>query len=119
MRDMTFWAALDRLAADCPVVIDRPKNSRHPRHPDIIYPLDYGYLEGTSSMDGGGIDVWRGTEAGRGIVAILCIVDLAKKDSEIKILLDCSESELALIHAFHNHYADMKGILIQREKSTG
>jgi inorganic pyrophosphatase len=27
----------------------------------MIYPLDYGYLEITTSSDGGGIDVWFGS----------------------------------------------------------
>ena len=27
----------------------------------VVYPLDYGYLQGTSSSDGEGIDVWRGS----------------------------------------------------------
>ena len=43
-------------------------------------------------MDGGGIDVWKGT-AGNIIDAIICTVDLIKKDSEIKILFGCGEDE--------------------------
>ena len=35
-------------------MIDRPKDSPYP---DIIYPLDYSYLEDTYSSDNGGIDV--------------------------------------------------------------
>lgn len=55
--DKGFWQALDRLVAECETVIDRPKGTAHPRWPEFVYPLDYGYLRGTSSMDGGGIDV--------------------------------------------------------------
>ncbi len=55
-----FWAALDRLVAACPVVVDRPRNSHHPRYRDLIYPLDYGHLDGTRAGDGGGVDVWVG-----------------------------------------------------------
>lgn len=40
------------------LVIDRPKGSTHPNHSDLIYPLDYGYLEGTAAGDGHDIDVW-------------------------------------------------------------
>ncbi len=43
------------------LVIDRPKGSSHPRYPHVIYPLDYGYLENTTSSDGDGIDVWLGS----------------------------------------------------------
>jgi len=61
MDSLSFWHELDELAAACPVVIDRPKGSRHPRYPDMIYPYDYGYLEGTQAADGGGIDCWIGS----------------------------------------------------------
>ncbi len=40
------------------VVIDRPLGSRHPRHPDIVYPVNYGYVPGTVSDDGMPIDVY-------------------------------------------------------------
>ena len=58
MSDSNYWAALDQLLADLEIVIDRPKNSAHPRYPEWIYPLDYGYLQNTSSMDGEGLDGW-------------------------------------------------------------
>jgi len=38
-------------------------------------------------MDGSGIDVWCGTKISGKIDAIVCTVDLHKKDSEIKILI--------------------------------
>ena len=56
-----FWSVLERLVAESNLVIDRPKGTTHWRYPDYVYPMDYGYLEGTSSMDGDGIDVWIGT----------------------------------------------------------
>ena len=34
------------------VVIDRPLGSRHPKHKDIIYPINYGYIEGIIAPDG-------------------------------------------------------------------
>jgi len=52
-----FWEFLEKLIASTSIVIDRPKGSCHPRFPDLKYPLDYEYLEGTRSMDGAGIDV--------------------------------------------------------------
>ena len=108
-----FWAALDKLVSESKIVIDRPKGSHHPKYPTFVYPVDYGYLENTSSMDGGGIDVWKGTD-GEGIDAIVCTVDLMKKDSEIKILIGCSEDEKLLVLEAHNNSEYMKGILIRR-----
>ncbi len=108
-----FWLALDKLVAQSNIVIDRPKGSRHPKYSELIYPIDYGYLENTSSMDGGGIDIWKGTD-GNAADAIICIVDLLKKDSEIKILIGCSEEEKKLVFEVHNNSEYMKGVLIRR-----
>ena len=40
------------------MVIDRPLGSVHPRHPDICYPVNYGFLPGTISGDGAPIDAY-------------------------------------------------------------
>ena len=108
-----FWKALDELVSRAEIVIDRPRGSAHPRYPDFIYPLDYGYLKNTASMDGEGIDVWVGSGE-KTIDAILCIVDLTKRDSEIKILIGCTEEEKTLVYMTHNASPYMKGILIRR-----
>lgn len=113
-----FWRALDRLIAESEIVIDRPKNSHHPKYPDMIYPLDYGYLQNTSSMDGQGIDVWRGSLDDGELKAIMVIVDLWKRDSEIKLLIGVTDEEAKTICDFHNNNVDaMQGILISREES--
>ena len=114
MNKMDFWQALDLLVKEHELIIDRPRGSAHPRYPDFVYPLDYGYLRGTASSDGGGIDVWRGT-ANTGVVAVMTIVDLLKRDSEIKILLGCTEAEINTINRVHNDTEFMKGILVRRE----
>ena len=46
--------------------------------------------------------------------AIMCIVDLMKRDSEIKILIGCTEEEKRLVYQTHNESENMKGILIRR-----
>jgi hypothetical protein len=56
-----FWAAAEQLVATSEIVIDRPKGSRHPRLPEAIYPVAYGYLTGTTASDGEGIDIWVGS----------------------------------------------------------
>lgn len=109
-----FWKAFDKLVEKSNIVIDRPKGTSHPKFPDFIYKVDYGYLENTSSMDGTGIDVWIGTRDDKIIDAIMCIVDLMKKDSEIKILIGCTEEEKEIIYNIHNETQYMKGVLIRR-----
>lgn len=34
------------------VIIDRPLGSYHPQHPDLYYPVNYGYIEGVIAGDG-------------------------------------------------------------------
>jgi ribosomal-protein-alanine N-acetyltransferase len=109
-----FWHIFDKLVTESEIIIDRPKHSAHPRYPNFIYPLDYGYLKGTTAIDGGGIDVWRGSDTALEINAIMCVVDLVKRDSEIKLLIGCTEDEKAEVYRVHNDTEFMKGILIQR-----
>lgn len=40
------------------VVVDRPFGSCHPAHPDIRYPVNYGYLPDTVGGDGEPIDTY-------------------------------------------------------------
>lgn len=113
-NNLDFWNAVDTLVFNGKIVIDRPKGSSHPQIPNIKYPLDYGYIENTASMDGGGIDVWRGTLPDSKVNAIICTVDLMKKDSEIKLLIGCTEEEMKVVYEFHNKTEYMKGILVRR-----
>lgn len=108
-----FWRQLDRLVRDHEVGIDRPRGSAHPIHATAIYPLDYGFLLGTRSADGGGVDVWVGGLEGRAVTGIICTVDGAKADVELKILLACSKREAELALSFHNA-GQQHGILILR-----
>ncbi len=111
--DEDFWNALGKLVNNSEIIIDRPKGTAHPKYPDFIYDLDYGYLNNTSSMDGSGIDVWVGS-AEKKVNAVICTVDLMKKDSEIKILIGCTEEELKIVYETHNESENMKGVLIRR-----
>jgi inorganic pyrophosphatase len=112
--DPDFWTMLERLVADHSLVIDRPKGTHHPRYQDIIYPLDYGYLEGTTTVDEGGIDVWVGNEdQQKEISALVLTVDLNKNDAEIKIALDCDDEDLQTILSFHKRNK-MGAILIRK-----
>ena len=110
----SFWNAIDKIVSESKMVIDRPKGTAHPRFSGFIYKVDYGYLDNTTSMDGGGIDVWVGTDERKQADAIICIVDLMKRDSEIKILIGCTEDEKELVYQMHNETDYMKGILIRR-----
>ena len=108
-----FWNALDELVNTSEIVINRPTGSAHPRFPDFIYRVDCGYLKDTSSMDGAGIDVWVGS--GRKTVdAVMRIVDLMERGSEIKILIGRTEEEKTEVYKSHNETQYMQGVLIRR-----
>lgn len=34
------------------VTVDRPMGSYHPKHKDIYYPINYGYVQGITAQDG-------------------------------------------------------------------
>lgn len=115
MKDKRFWEALDDLVESSDIVIDRPKGSRHPRYPDCIYPLDYGYLAGTSASDGGGIDVWVGSLSEKRIVGVTATVDLVKRDTEVKILIGLTDEEIGTVHEFLNE-GPMGAVIVKRQE---
>jgi inorganic pyrophosphatase len=100
--DKEYWQAMQVLLERTPLVIDRPRGRPHPHYPGLIYPLDYGYLEGTSSGDGDGIDVWVGTPGSKTLTGILCTFDTVKHDAEIKLLAGCSAQDVETILQFLN-----------------
>jgi inorganic pyrophosphatase len=110
-----FWERLETLIASSEIVIDRPRGSSHPRYPAIVYPLDYGYLRGTSSGDGDGIDVWRGSLPNAELDAAVCTVDVMKRDAEIKLLIGCTETEKQIVLDFLNSEY-MSAVLIERDR---
>jgi len=112
-----FWQYLERLVAGNRIMIDRPMGSPHPRYPDIIYPLDYGYLDNTSSGDGAGIDVWTSASGSRDLSAVILAVDSHKRDAEIKLLLGCTEAEIQTILRFHNGN-NMRAMLVRKPKES-
>ncbi len=113
-RDSVFWQRLDALLERHRVVIDRPKGSVHPRFTEIVYALDYGYLDGTSSSDGEGVDVWLGSDAQRRFDAVICTVDLDKGDAEMKLMVGCTDEEKRYIERFYNEWPDMGAKIIER-----
>lgn len=111
-----FWTRIDNLIASHETIIDRPKGSAHPRYPAIVYPLDYGYLKGTSGSDGNEIDVWQGSMTAKTCVAVVCTVDMLKSDAEIKLLIGCTNDEMDIITRFHNHDDYQSSIIIKRNE---
>lgn len=49
---MNIWSNQKKLNKEGTVVVDRPIYSVHPKHKDIIYPLNYGYIKNIKAPDG-------------------------------------------------------------------
>lgn len=111
---LQFWRLAERLVAESQIVIDRPRGLAHPRYPELIYPLDYGYLDGSTAGDGQGIDLWLGSRDDRALNGLLCTVDLLKRDMEIKLLLGCTEADLEVIEAFHHQGGGLQRVIMVR-----
>ena len=109
----SFWTHLDTLIRSSELVIDRPKGFSRPQAPSVAYPLDYGYLQGTSNSDGEGIDVWRGSLPEGRLDAVVCTVDVQKRDAEMKLLLGCTAAEKHAICNFHQS-AFTAAMLVER-----
>jgi inorganic pyrophosphatase len=112
--DSLFWSRLDKLIKSSEIIIDRPKGTAHPKYPHLIFPLDYGYLKGTTGGDANGIDVWLGTAKHRRLTVIAGTVDMLKKDAEIKLIIGCTEEEIKTIEKFQNSQY-ISCIIIRRE----
>ena len=108
------WAAWEALIDQNGLTIDRPYRSRHPDFSDIIYPMNYGYINDTTSTDGHEVDVFIGT-ADTGLVGLLMTTDYRRGDREVKLLFDCTPEEIYLANGFINFdRARMEGTLVLR-----
>ena len=111
-----FWDYLQRLVDESEIVIDRPKGSRHPKFPEAVYMLDYGYLEHTHSSDGMGVDVYAGSLGNHEVCAVAITVDFVKRDSEIKIFVDCTDEEIEKIQNQLSGYETAAGLVIKKHQ---
>ena len=74
--------------------IDRPMGSYHPRHKDLYYPVNYGYVEGVTGGDGAEQDVYLlgETSAVTDYVGKVIAVYHRYDDNETKwIVIPCNE----------------------------
>lgn len=105
------------------VKIDRPIGSRHPKYPELIYPINYGYVEGVMGGDGMeqdayviGVDYAISSFSGV-VVAIIH----RRNDVEDKWVVAptgsvFSKSEIADLVNFQEKYFDSEIILLNQER---
>ena len=52
LNKFEFREELTMIGNIVKVTVDRPLGSYHPKHKDIYYPINYGYIEGIIAPDG-------------------------------------------------------------------
>ena len=74
-----FWQKLDTLVLSSTMVIDHKKNTSHPNYPNLIYPVDYGYLKDDLNDNDDRISFFQGSEETSTVDSIVVCVDIVKE----------------------------------------
>ena len=97
------------------VVVDRPLGSYHPKHEDILYPINYGYIEGIFAGDGECQDCYilgekEAITAFDGVVIAIIhrLNDVENKWIVAKEDIDISDQEILEAVAFQECYFQIK-----------
>ncbi|CAM3684111.1 Inorganic pyrophosphatase [Erysipelothrix urinaevulpis] len=104
-----FWQKIDSLILSTNVVISQEKGSRHSKYINMVYPVNYGYLEDTDA-----IKVFKGSDKRSKVDAVLVVADILKRDLEVKLLWGCTPEEETEILLFINQTDYQKSILVRR-----
>ena len=57
-KNETYHQSKSYLGKEVQIKIDRQLGSTHPKHKNIVYPINYGYIEGVIGGDGEELDVY-------------------------------------------------------------
>ena len=97
------------------VTIDRPLGSCHPKHPDIYYSVNYGYIEGIIAPDGEeqdayilGVDIPLQTFTGEVIAVIHRKDDVEDKWVVAPEGMTFSQEEIEELTRFQERYFDIQ-----------
>ena len=63
--------------------------------------MNYGFLKGTTSNDGAGVDIWRGSLGDEALAGVVLTVDVLKNDCEMKLLVGCTPDEAETARRIH------------------
>ena len=100
------------------VTIDRPLGSCHPKHPDIYYSVNYGYIEGIIAPDGEeqdayilGVDIPLQAFTGEVIAVIHRKDDVEDKWVVAPEGMTFSQEEIEELTRFQEQYFDSEVII--------
>ena len=112
-----FWQKMDTLLLSSTCKIDHPQGSSHPVYANLIYPVDYGYLQDTVGTDTQPIHVFKGKKSAHNVGAIVISADILKKDCEVKLLVGCDEEEKIKILEFKSDTVSKSNLGAARESN--
>ena len=100
--------------------IDRPLGSTHPDYPDMVYPINYGYVDGVFAKDGEEQDVYvlGADEPLEKFEGTVIAVYHRTNDSEDKWIVSLDETEYSddeILDAIRFQEQYFQGILIRKE----
>ena len=114
LQEHLDWPRWTALLQERGYRIDRARGSHHPTYPDIVYPIDYGYIPDTLGTEGDELDVFVGS-ASTGLVGAIFTTDYRRGDRECKLLYNTTPEEVYLVNGFINFdRALMEGTLVLR-----
>jgi len=114
LRDHLHWKAWARRIKNNGITIERPRATAHPDYPSVVYPLDYGFVDGTLGTDGDALDAFVGTDT-TGLVGAILTTDHRQHDREAKLLYDCTPAEVYTALGFINYDRTLlEGVLVLR-----
>jgi len=100
------------------VIVDRKLGSVHPKHKDIIYTVNYGYIPGTIAPDGEeqdayilGVDVPLSEFVGKVIAVIHRLNDVEDKWVVVSENKSFSKEEIANAVAFQEKFFDTEIVM--------
>lgn len=114
LQERLRWSDWEDLIELQGIEIDRPIHSTHPFFPEIVYPIDYGFVRGTLGTDGDELDVFVGTDHS-GLTSAIFTTDHRRQDQECKLIYNATPTEIYLINGFINFNRSlMEGVLVLR-----
>ena len=100
------------------VIVDRPLGSRHPKHKNIVYTVNYGYIPGVIAQDGEeqdayilGVDTTVTEFVGRVIAIIHRINDVEDKLVVAPLDMSFTKDEILDKVAFQEQFFDIEIIM--------
>ncbi|WP_322780500.1 hypothetical protein [Frankia sp. Cas4] len=70
------------------------------------------------AADGDGVDVFRGSAVGAGVVGFLVTADPGKCDVKVKVLIDCTAKEIDRVRRLLDDVLGIGGLLVRRNLET-